>query len=145
MILSISPERREELLALLEDGPKQTGELAGWLTISPNAAARYLRILQDEGLTQRLGRFSDSRWALVGYIENVVVERPPTPQPPKPVRAPKPALRQAAASATVAKDAPPPWWATADREGFTDRCHREAAEHMRGSIGARQAPYRVLA
>jgi hypothetical protein len=63
------PQRRRELLALLEDGPKQTGQLADWLRVGSQTIRNYLLELERERLVRRIGPVAFTRWALAGYVE----------------------------------------------------------------------------
>jgi hypothetical protein len=63
------PQRRRELLALLEDGPKQTGQLADWLRVGTQTIRNYLLELERERLVRRIGPVAFTRWALAGYVE----------------------------------------------------------------------------
>lgn len=98
---------RDELLALLEDGPKAQRQLAAWLDVGLYAVGRVLQVLADEQLVKRTQLQRLPMWALTTYqppiggrprksgapppkprvqtpeltrIENVVI----APAPPKP-------------------------------------------------------------
>jgi len=56
---------RDDVLALLEDGPKDTGVLATWLG-HPNARiVAALNLMARDGLVKRVG--AERRWALSSY------------------------------------------------------------------------------
>jgi len=59
---------RDELLALLEDGPHPTAELAEWLGADPSDVAVVCGRLKDDGLLRRINLSGDRCWVLAGYI-----------------------------------------------------------------------------
>lgn len=75
----------QELLALLEEGPQATADLAQWLQQPRIAVVHHLGAMRREGLVKRIG--TEKRWALIGYEPRV--GRPPrraAPQPRPPER-----------------------------------------------------------
>lgn len=57
---------RDELLALIEDGPKETGQLIEWLAQPPADVRRTLRELKREGVVKTVG--TSKRWALISHV-----------------------------------------------------------------------------
>lgn len=57
---------RDELLALLEEQPYRTDDLAGWLGQPSIAVAHTLRAMQRDGLVKKIGTIQ--RWALVSFV-----------------------------------------------------------------------------
>lgn len=66
---------RDELLALLEDGPKLVPQLAGWLEQPDAQVTKALRGLNKAALVKRLTH-DPSRWALMTYLEPPVRPKP---------------------------------------------------------------------
>jgi hypothetical protein len=60
---------REDMLALLEDGPKDSGTLAEWFGHPPPRIIAALRAMGRDGQVKRVG--SERRWALAGYVAPV--------------------------------------------------------------------------
>lgn len=111
---------RDDILALLEEGPTQPGEIAHWLNADTLTVIRELRALERLGVTKRQDDGTTVRWTLTGK-----------PLPPVPVRKPRKLREDApAADAPVAKDADPAWWVGKSREEFS-AIARERFQHMR--------------
>jgi len=54
---------RDQLLALLEDGPKRAMQLSTWLGVSFSDVRRELKAMLVDGLVRRI----DDQWALATY------------------------------------------------------------------------------
>lgn len=79
----------DELLALLEDGPHSSEELATWLQQPRVAVVHQLGAMQQERLVKRVG--TAKRWALSGYqppLGRRPRQAPPAPTPPERVAPP---------------------------------------------------------
>lgn len=92
---------RDELLALLEDGPKLQHQLAEWLQQPLFALGRELQAMAAEGLVKQVG--NHRRWALVSFQPR------PTGRPRKhPVKPPRPELLTRIENVSVASATRPP-------------------------------------
>ena len=127
---------RDDLLALLEDGPKPTGVLATWLSQPTPRVHAALSEMGRDGLVKRVGL--DHRWALASAAQ---------PQPPKPVtRTPSAALRHPTdtpARIVVKTDESVSWWVGLSREELTAGALARA-DQMRTSKEAKNVPFRIL-
>lgn len=65
---------RDELLALLEDGPKSSTQLAAWLDRARTIVRHELKAMENERLVKRTGLLQ--RWALASFQSQT--GRPPT-------------------------------------------------------------------
>src|SRR5438045_3233654 len=81
-----------DLLALLEDGPKKASDLHGWIGGPRWAFYNALARFAAEGVIERHGLGKAARWSLPGADQRPVavsaLQPPPAPAPPvaRPVR-----------------------------------------------------------
>jgi hypothetical protein len=122
----------EAILALLEDGPKETGILVKWFKYSHAAVLERCNRMARSGAIQRLPH-PDRRWALPSYQpDETMLERINRVQPVVTAKA----LRQQLAE-SVPKNVAPSWWVSAPQEGFSARAEQELPR-MRISVAGRR-------
>jgi hypothetical protein len=124
---------RDDILALLEDGPKETGKLAAWLRHPQARVIAACTEMAQAGVLKRLPH-PDRRWALLAFQPSAeMLDRIKRVQPTVKPRVP---LRQAL-------DAAPPsqkstsWWLDLDRNAFQDRAKAEQPRMAESKIGSR--------
>lgn len=120
---------KDDLLALLEDGPHALETLAGWIGAPETDVDAALNELHRDGLAKRFGPARG--WVLMTYLPLRELHTGP-------------ALRQPAAPTSItAADRNASWWLMLPRDGFTSR----AIEHetrMRTTKEHFQIPLRLL-
>lgn len=133
---------RAELLALLEDGPHQAGELASWLNEDKLAVIRTLKALKADGHTWRTDRPDGTTWwSLAGTAALHVGAS----QPEKPLKSRKKLqqLDEHPKRILVPTDSPPSWWCALSREEFSAQVKRRADALSRSPM-ARHVQNRML-
>jgi len=130
---------RDEILALLEEQPYATVQLAELLDVPERDVVPALRALQDAGVIKRIG--VDRKWALASH------DAPPAP-PPANSQSPwrgaaadiiPPAKRQATPAPKASKDGGTSWWVGLSRDELNARA-REHQPRMHASKFARIQP-----
>lgn len=133
---------RDDVIALLEDGPHHAGELRDWLGLPTPTVDAALKAMHKIGLVKRVG--VERRWALHAYED-------PTERPHLKKGASPPARAKRQATPMDEQTVLPPlkvktggsWWCGLDRLAFTKGL---AARHaiMRVSPDNRLVPLRIL-
>lgn len=107
----------DDIVALLEDGPQETGKLAEWLGHPQARVVAACNGLVKAGTLQRLPH-PDRRWALASFVAPAsLLERISASQrvDAKPLRQPQ----ERPPSQSVPTGAPSSWWLSAGPNGFT--------------------------
>lgn len=124
---------KDELLALLEEGPRGPSELAAILKADTLTVIRTLKRMKAEGLTWRTDyQDGSSRWSLAGVSAGGLLSKA---QPPRPAKATKTlrAPHERPPSAPYTEDRS--WWCGLDRDAF----QAEAAKRVLAMMGSKQA------
>lgn len=61
MFEALADRNRRAVIAVLKEGPRRAGEIAGALELSPPALSRHLRVLRRSGLVEEEGVEEDAR------------------------------------------------------------------------------------
>lgn len=127
---------REDVLALLEDGPKPTGVLATWLSQPTPRVHAALSEMGRAGLVKRVGL--DHRWALISAAQ---------PQPAKPIKrstsAPLRHPTETPARIAVNPEESLSWWVGKSREELGIAALARQAQ-MQASKESLKVPFRIL-